>query len=1704
MSRKFGLKRMKSTLGQSEILVAALFIVLVSGAVIAQNATNITNLTGNLVLDSEAFENITNDTLQKTIEITKTIEIYANSQMNIFVNNTNPYQNETIFIQTNLNLDNDSALRNQDIEFFLDDILIGSSPTNPFGFANLEYDLSGETLGEKTIKSEFQGHDYINPFSAEKKIHIKHLNKTEPEIEIKEIEFPAKVNQSESFEVKVTITSLYATSENVTITLSLPHGLEGDNLVKFIPRIDSDESVVLSWKVQASSCGNFSLFLIVDTGEGSKYLESFLMFVKCSPLVQTNYITYDPETDTITIVGNGTYCSESNPCSLEDIYRADQQNGWNRIIKIDHYYSFNPRIVFGDGTNETWVTSELEQMTIKKPWIIKNNATLKFGELIGGIPFRGGLLQTNISRSYELDNNTALLVEPGGNLILYDTTYKVFATTAENNIRIEEGARTVLEKLGIQRAYNDFKITKIIHPPSIKVNNIFLGFNVLSECTDDRCPDIFRRLNNVSGKKQGIIILDAHRQPEEGENWMVRFVTSGTGDLVINFLNESSSELEFLELKCGESEAEYVFNGASVIAEDWGCSEEAMISTMVLKKGTHLLEFEYAGDKKYAKNTDYSPPCFTWSSTTWTTAIVNITGNNGTCCDTRSTACNFVDYDDSIPSSLKLIKVDNYIYNIPRTRIGDDVNTTWFETHNELIRLDFWFEVRERGHLISGAFVEGGPQQGSVWNTYNNYSTEQICDQAKMCARDDGSTDGVPGGSLYFYDSRYQVYSSTERNNIDAGSTATGIDSGGNGTQYVEIRMLTVQRAFKHYNYVIVYLPGNSSVSDYAFFNGRYGIEISGIAEKPWDVLNIHDACAGVRVCYANGKVKNYVSYNSDLDIRIGYHNLYVIDSQINESLLYGNSQCPDSYQDAWDACGSGVSPGGTINDRWIMLQNTYNVKILDITGQPIENATVIGRDVRGDLVFNNLTYANGTIDEKVMNYRKYWNDSTSDPSTPVYLERAGYTPHKIDYKKYGKVFVKSISIFDEPRSLTQQLLDNNYINMTESEAKAQTGIIYAPPLNVNYSSNESETVSSGQITLDNSPIPQSEYLALFDESLPIEDTYTYQESKLISSTNYTVNYETGVVNISSGYNGKMVRVVYYYGGNITITENKTLSNVYDYMQANLSDTFTTSTGTTYISYVDFILGNSSNEGRVVETDDRTLNIKDGYGFSAASGNGTTVNILSDTWNFTWFSDNGTFFRKYTLDVTVQDPNGDPIENATVNLTDVNGNTVFVINTSSDGTIPQQEVTYALYNYTGNETFSPFTLRVTKDPYTPYSAPLDLDRKTSLTVTMSIPCNPDLNYEYEVLSGHDVNTNRSATAGNLTMVVLVKYGEDFTQTDDQEPGETQKKAQGPSETFKEFFDGFEDGLTSNWTVIGDPGTYNRTTAETSACTMSPRTDSYFLRMDVDTDNNQETNILKTNYSFTGASNIILDFYHEETGDENTACSDHSGDDSDCDGYFFTCGGNYWYALGNLVDPSGWTNANVNISADPDFCSEVNSSFAIKITQYDNYACTNDGRYFDDINISYILSTPGDTEATTGWTTYNDTSSEEISNIKNITVIINISIYNNSGSAAAGNNDPDLQLEIYNGSTWIEIGNFSVSGTGNVSLWTNESTILTAWETAANRDLRIRGVNFDYYNASNIDEINWTDVWVNITYGGNVVEEGKSVKLYITKVGSGAG
>jgi len=168
----------------------------------------------------------------------------------------------------------------------------------------------------------------------------------------------------------------------------------------------------------------------------------------------------------------------------------------------------------------------------------------------------------------------------------------------------------------------------------------------------------------------------------------------------------------------------------------------------------------------------------------------------------------------------------------------------------------------------------------------------------------------------------------------------------------------------------------------------------------------------------------------------------------------------------------------------------------------------------------------------------------------------------------------------------------------------------------------------------------------------------------------------------------------------------------------------------------------------------------------------------------------------------------------------------------------------------------------------------------------------------------------------------------------------------------------------------------------------------------------------------------------------------------------------------------WTTTQINDTA--------GNGLMIKGTKTD---ATSGNFRLDTLVVNVNYTGPGDTEANKTYTTYNDVYNNSfLEIIKNISVTVNVTAYSNTGSSGV-NSNPDLWLEVYDGSNWIEIGNFSVTGTGNFTKSVAGNNIFSGWNTQTNRDIRIKGMYFDVN-----DEINYTDVWVSINSTGEFVND----------------
>ena len=398
-----------------------------------------------------------------------------------------------------------------------------------------------------------------------------------------------------------------------------------------------------------------------------------------------------------------------------------------------------------------------------------------------------------------------------------------------------------------------------------------------------------------------------------------------------------------------------------------------------------------------------------------------------------------------------------------------------------------------------------------------------------------------------------------------------------------------------------------------------------------------------------------------------------------------------------------------------------YLPTIKDTSSNTINNTQLILVNRYGDEGLNINTNESGTIAEQNI-------PTWQVEKTTLGEEVSSFNPYTFYIRKYGKTFISEPKSFAVRTIEIKQMTNNPFTSLNETPAKQQTGIIYNTPLKVRYSDAETEFVDTDDsIFLNNIPVVQSEFFGLYDNS----------NGNTIPSSDYTVNYATGNVTFINGYGSTTVRAVYSYGGSITIIGNKTLSNIYDYLQANLSNVFTTETGSIYNSYVNIIIGNSTDIGTIRENSELTLNFKNGFGFSSDNDNSSSVNIQSDTWNFTWIGNvNETFSRKYGFDLKVVYENGTAMKDAKVIIKTLSNNVILNITTNSSGTIPHQEISYSTYqsqNGSLPDIYSPYTVEITKSGYISSSGSVVIDSIKDLSYTLykeADPCSPDDNYNY--------------------------------------------------------------------------------------------------------------------------------------------------------------------------------------------------------------------------------------------------------------------------------------------------------------------------------------------------------------------------------------
>ena len=175
-----------------------------------------------------------------------------------------------------------------------------------------------------------------------------------------------------------------------------------------------------------------------------------------------------------------------------------------------------------------------------------------------------------------------------------------------NNERVRFDGKSTLSKnilLNEQNTYVTFSdiISRLIPAQQITpISSIELLIDSINTKSEEIIPDI--------------TILNVQSYPIVGENWEVRFVTTGSADLQITAINGTTlsngnddTDLIFLKISCGNHTNEFQWINDSIFIDNYSCNEIGYETSKVQSHGEHHLEFRFGNDIGYANNFAFTP-----------------------------------------------------------------------------------------------------------------------------------------------------------------------------------------------------------------------------------------------------------------------------------------------------------------------------------------------------------------------------------------------------------------------------------------------------------------------------------------------------------------------------------------------------------------------------------------------------------------------------------------------------------------------------------------------------------------------------------------------------------------------------------------------------------------------------------------------------------------------------------------------------------------------------------------------------------------------------------------------------------------------------------------------------------------------------------------------------------------------------------------
>ncbi len=262
--------------GQAELAVSLALILVTAGSVVAystMNNTTNTSFTGNVV--SGGLGSISS---ANSAEVTSSIEVWADSRIEMI------YDFDTIVAR--LMLDDETPIDGGSVDMYVNDVETFRATTDEDGKIMKHLYLEN---GTHILEAEFKGRpeDYINPAYNSTEIEVfpgadKNLTaEVLPEIRITDVHLPDNINQSEKFELGVSIRSLHGNSSQVEAVITTPGGVSYGSEKKLVGDIGENETSYASWKLQSDSCGFYRIKTKAENAQGSSDTELIIVEVNC-------------------------------------------------------------------------------------------------------------------------------------------------------------------------------------------------------------------------------------------------------------------------------------------------------------------------------------------------------------------------------------------------------------------------------------------------------------------------------------------------------------------------------------------------------------------------------------------------------------------------------------------------------------------------------------------------------------------------------------------------------------------------------------------------------------------------------------------------------------------------------------------------------------------------------------------------------------------------------------------------------------------------------------------------------------------------------------------------------------------------------------------------------------------------------------------------------------------------------------------------------------------------------------------------------------------------------------------------------------------------------------------------------------------------------------------------------------------------------